>query len=362
MSDITEQVVSEEVHRSCAHPRRTLKDGSYIYTRCNSQDYDVCPACASIHARRVKAIIEDGFTDENGNPWENVSWWFLTLTAPRMRYSDGRIKPRTMVQWNDASGTLLNRTLDNLASRISAPVAYIRMAEYQQRGSIHYHIILRVHSTDIDRISENLHRCHTDTAGGYTWGTRYDVKQLTQEDLGTTGDYTSKSVVDDLARLGGYVSKTLGRTTVLPASQRENHLALEAQARKLGMSEKKIKGLGYGGQVFRQSRDWGTLSKKSLAEQEKAYAIERASETSDRIDYRARRYEENISEWGKILSEYRHTGTYQSNRIDPLAAQEDRGCGSVSLDHSIPAEWLTAAQVEDMMTEIRMNRGQSQTR
>lgn len=275
--------------RVCARPRLTAAG----YTRCWSRDYDTCPSCAAMNAMYTKKLISSGF----GVP--DSQFYLLTLTAPsfgkihKVPHSPsdavvscecGVVHPfgsplggvpvdvssyRALdaVRWNAASSELFRRSMMYVGAALPG-ASWCAVREYQRRGSIHLHIIVRVPaslpSTDVVIA---LNKVRSYKAGGVGWGRSADVSLL-------SGD-GSASAVRYLAKVAGYAAKTLGKgQKMLSTEQRSFYGVLDAAAVRAGMGAKAVRGFGYGGHLFSKAKDWSSLTRASLVAAAREYAEE----------------------------------------------------------------------------------------
>jgi hypothetical protein len=164
-------------------PREVVKD-------CGTRRESLCPHCATVYRRDAFSVVRSGMVNGDG---QMIMLTFLTLTAPgseefgavhsrRMKYyKDERRKPthygcecgawhneksallgqpldpltyeyEKAAQWNALSARLFSVTIQKLARLVFGTDAkgkprgrleYIRVAEYQRRGLIHFHVLVR---------------------------------------------------------------------------------------------------------------------------------------------------------------------------------------------------------------------------
>ena len=139
------------------------------------------------------------------------------------------------------------------------------MREYQQRGAIHFHIIVRVPKLTPRRDVENAFAAmRGQELAGVKWGRSADLKLV-------AGD--GEETVRYLAKLVGYSVKSLGKSeSLLSDEQRKFYVRLDETAREMGLSEKRVKGFGYGGHLFTKSKTWADVTKQSLRDEAKEFA------------------------------------------------------------------------------------------
>lgn len=188
----------------CQRPVRMLKhgvnestgeiaaEGKEVLMRCGTRLASRCPSCAALYRGDTRAILYAGLRAALDDDEQLI---FLTLTAPSFgkthqvaptppprlssrqksawlkRYhhpcgcglthapGDTRWKGLPLspssydyegqVKWNAAVGRLWSRTADELTRALGLPerVSYLAVAEWQARGAIHLHVIIRVPAT-----------------------------------------------------------------------------------------------------------------------------------------------------------------------------------------------------------------------
>ncbi len=275
-----------EVFRTIELPDRVL------YKACGDRREHVCPACSKVYRADAFQILRAGLAGGHGVP-ESVATHpcvFLTLTAPsfglvhtRRASADGRAllcRPRRKAErcphgrnltcgrahaegekalgtplcpdcydytgqaaWNGFVSLLwrrttiyLNRELNRLAKRHGARVrlAYGKVAEYQARGVIHFHVLARLdakHPDDPDAIlppppcltAEHLAQViagvasrigvrtppHPANPAGWliAWGRQLDVKPVRG---GPAGEITDHTVVGYMAKYATKSTEAVG--------------------------------------------------------------------------------------------------------------------------------------------------------
>ncbi|OAA27191.1 hypothetical protein UG55_100974 [Frankia sp. EI5c] len=184
--------------------------GGVLHVRCNNRRETACPACSAVYKRDARRLVLAGLAGGKGVP-ETVTGhpaWFVTLTAPsfgpvhsrrqhgskggpvrachprrglcphgkpagcheRHREDDSRLGSplcpdcygygRT-VTWNALVPRLWKATRDGTESAVaaaagltvaglrrSARLSFVKVAEMQQRGVVHLHVVVRVDGPD----------------------------------------------------------------------------------------------------------------------------------------------------------------------------------------------------------------------
>ena len=170
-----------------------------IRIACKDRRIVVCPSCSYLYKADAWIVTSSGMVGGKGVP-ESVSAHprlFMTLTAPsfgpvHVRHTDGSCRtrgPRTCshgrvmtcalqhgldspilgapicircfdyqgaILWNAQSGRLWNRTIEQVRRhlalsegiapndfRLNARLSYLKVAEFQRRGLVHFHVVLR---------------------------------------------------------------------------------------------------------------------------------------------------------------------------------------------------------------------------
>jgi len=225
-------------------------------TRCMNRESARCPSCSRVTTKDWAAIMRSGvFNPPSSAPPSR--WMFLTLTAPsfgpvhyvprdhqrKLRCACGAThKPRRddhlrgssvhpntyryddQVRWNRDSGRLFDRTRAALAARIPG-LSYAAVREWQSRGTIHLHVILRVPSTvpvstddvvDICRATSTVSPIDDNHA---RWGKQIDCRITDPGSQARTIGYMGKMIsysVKDVA--GGLGSASVDHSRALDAA------------------------------------------------------------------------------------------------------------------------------------------------
>ncbi|WP_407699533.1 replication initiator [Streptomyces broussonetiae] len=176
-----------EIGRVLHHLDSTALPAGQLLVRCNNRRTTRCPACAEVYRRDTFHLITAGLHGGKGTP-ERVAAHprvFATFTAPGFgpvhnRRTDGRrcrcgthhdqednalgtpLDPDTYdyeaaVLWNAHAGQLWRRFsiylrrevakragLSQRRFREHARVSFAKVAEYQKRGAVHFHAVIRI--------------------------------------------------------------------------------------------------------------------------------------------------------------------------------------------------------------------------
>ncbi|MFB8176056.1 replication initiator [Streptomyces sp. NPDC001709] len=180
-----------EIGRVLQHLDSTALPAGQLLVRCNNRRTTRCPACAEVYRRDTFHLITAGLRGGKGTP-ERVAAHprvFATFTAPGFgpvhnRRTDGRrcrcgthhdqnddtlgtpLDPDTYdyeaaVLWNAHAGQLWRRFsiylrrevakragLSQRRFREHARVSFAKVAEYQKRGAVHFHAVIRIDGPD----------------------------------------------------------------------------------------------------------------------------------------------------------------------------------------------------------------------
>ncbi|WP_326666987.1 replication initiator [Streptomyces canus] len=176
-----------EIGRILHHLDSTSLPAGQLLVRCNNRRVTRCPACAEVYRRDTFHLITAGLRGGKGTP-EQVGAHprvFATFTAPGFgpvhnRRTDGRpcrcglhhaqeddtlgtpLNPDTYdyeaaILWNAHAGALWRRFsiylrrevakragLSQRRLRDHARVSFAKVAEYQKRGAVHFHAVIRI--------------------------------------------------------------------------------------------------------------------------------------------------------------------------------------------------------------------------
>jgi hypothetical protein len=241
-----------------------------VWASCGTRRAAVCPTCADRYAADAWHLIHAGMSGGKGVPVTvaTSTRLFVTLTAPSFGavhnrpgkrpcscgkwHPDGHpllgspLDPDTYdytgaVLWQAHSGDLWHRfaialrravaTAGGLTVRESGNhlrVSYAKVAEYQRRGLVHFHAVIRADGptgpdsappawltpdvlADAVRSASASVRVDTERPDGTAlplgWGAQVDVKDITASDIDFSGvDNGEDQVVND-SRLAGYIAK-----------------------------------------------------------------------------------------------------------------------------------------------------------
>jgi hypothetical protein len=238
-------------HVECAHPLRVPGPrGRPVFVRCGSRDASYCAHCSKIVVGDWAAIIRSGVFDPPEG--ETYVWFFLTLTAPsfglihrvprqgqqRCRCGglhdsdDGDLRGVAIdpdsydydgqVCWNRDCGILWDRTRRRLEHLFGARAPYAVVREWQARGALHHHSIIRVPGpTDIaPHEVARVARAATASIAGRTlaWGTQVDCRLIPIDPV------SSARHIGYLSKMIGYSVKSIGSSAAAPISEHSHRL------------------------------------------------------------------------------------------------------------------------------------------
>ena len=282
------------VESHCERPFFVRESGMWV--RCGSGDPSVCRKCASLRSLDKKRIIGSGCnpSDLDGITWEMLRayrFFFVTFTAPSFgKIVDGVPRdPRhyqygDQVSWNQLSPKLFHASMVALERSLPG-VEWVFVREWQCRGAIHFHGIVRVpRSYASGGVWSSLRALRSVTSHGISWGRQMDI-QYVDGDTSDTVRYMSKIVA--------YTSKHQGGDRgALPESVAGFYARLDRAARKLTCNRKGCSGdgrcggrlhrtHGYAGYMLSKSKNWSfaDLTFGRLREQRAAFAASQRSNT-----------------------------------------------------------------------------------
>ncbi|MET9099427.1 replication initiator [Streptomyces antibioticus] len=251
----------------------TLPAG-HLLVRCNNRRATRCPACAETYRRDTYHLITAGLRGGKGTPDQVATHprVFATFTAPGFgpvhnRRTDGRpcrcgthhdqedgalgtpLDPDTYdyesaVLWNAHAGALWRRFSIYLRREIAkragltqrtfrdhARVSFAKVAEYQKRGAVHFHAVIRLDGleggdtpppawataellTDAIRAASTAARIDGPTIDGrahtFTFGRQLDVRPIRSADFDGGQELTERAVAAYIAK---YATKGAETTT-----------------------------------------------------------------------------------------------------------------------------------------------------
>jgi hypothetical protein len=386
---------------NCSHPIRlrgeavNLATGevapSKLSVACKDRRSIVCPACSYLYKADAWILVSAGLQGGKGVA-ESVSGHprlFVTLTAPSFGvvhrlnssrrchgYSPGRCAHghsllcrrshdeqsselgtplcwscfdyEGAVLWNAYSSKLWNRTVQALRSQLSAKstnfdaavvLSYLKVAEFQKRGLVHFHAILRADGSSEEVIDPSaelsassmvmivnrvLRTVSWRSAEGrfVRWGTQFAVRVLDagDSDGSKVASYVAKYVVkttDDSLGLA-YRFRTreaIERSSIDPHRQRLALTAWDLDARP-ELAHLNLRAhahaLGFTGQIITKSRGFSTTFRE--LRDARAIHMELTNETDPiegSYDYAGRGYDDPRA---AQLAEWIHSATVELRR------------------------------------------------
>lgn len=230
----------------------------HVMVPCRNRRESVCPACSDRYAADAFHLLRAGLSGATKGVPAHVTERprvFVTLTAPSFGAvrADGQARsPETydytgQVLFNACAGELWRRFTIAVARHLAraagirvqdfthhARLSFAKVAEYQRRGAIHLHAVLRLdgpdgaHSpapvwADTERLTEAIRaahaqvRCRTPEFDGQTrefaWGAQIDVRPISAENASRFEDADGKIGEDQIASyVAKYATKGTGKS------------------------------------------------------------------------------------------------------------------------------------------------------
>lgn len=280
----------------CSHPMPG-KDGTR--RRCQSKDFEKCYSCALLYRRDTLDIIFSGITKPDADKFDGKNsgatqkFYFVTLTAPSFGSihsikSNGKtcncgvrhgerdsllgtaIKTSSKdydysgaIQWNFRANELWRETTEKM-NRLLPASEWVAVREWQKRGSLHFHVIVRVPENLNDKqVQQALRELKkVKLADGIQWGKQFKVDLVNSEvDKEKTSKYIAKVV--------HYSAKTLGYSDLVKKDikRREMLTKLDEFSQRLICNVKGCSGdgtckgkahknLGFTGHTMSTSKNW----------------------------------------------------------------------------------------------------------
>lgn len=357
------EILKKKWAKSCSRPRFT--DG--VPSRCWSMDYAVCPSCAGLNSLYVKKLMSAGLNESNSH------YFFVTLTAPSfgkvhvsphspsdalkpcpcgnvheydsalsgVALDGSRYRYRDAVEWNNNSGKLFRRSMDRL-NRVLPDVEFAAIREFQKRGAIHLHVLIRVpDSVDAQEAFSKLKKLKNYHYGKFAWGKKVDVKLLAAHDGETMVRYLSKVVM--------YAAKTVGNSVyVLSADQKKFFGKLNDASVRLGYNEKAVASFGYGGLLFSKSVGWCEETKESLMEETRRFAEQKNPDAVAKKQSE----DENAMKLKKVAERFNITEDYVPPAGAGIAVQNRlRGFMKKNVDAALSGD-LSTEQIDAALEQI----------
>ena len=299
-------VVAEAV---CAHPVQVVdRYGHPRLVRCGSRLAAWCPACSRLVVGDWSAIIRSGIYDApEGQTYE---WLFLTLTAPSygrvhrvprrpgspQRCGCGRVHgpddgdlrgapldPSAydydgQVGWNRDMGALWDRTRRRLERLLGDGLSYAVVREWQARGVLHVHAIVRVPggmTVSPVQVAAEARAATASVAGRLVgWGEQVDCRRVPGDPVDTARH------IGYLAKMIGYSVKSVGSSAAAPAS--EHARRLDHAAARMDCGRRSCRGR-WGGCPAVAHRQYGARASVVSVSQDWSFSgVTRAKQRADR--------------------------------------------------------------------------------
>ncbi|TXS42099.1 replication initiation protein [Streptomyces sp. uw30] len=257
-----------EIGRVLQHLDSAALPAGQLLVRCNNRRTTRCPACAEVYRRDTFHLITSGLRGGKGTP-EDVAAHprvFATFTAPsfgpvhnRPTGPPGTVRPcrcgvlhdqdddalgtpldphtydyEAAVLWNAHAGQLWRRFSTYLRREVAkrvglsqrrfrehARVSFAKVAEYQKRGAVHFHAVIRIDGpggadtappacataellTDAIRTATNKVRVDGPVISGrahtFTFGRQLDVRTIRSADFNDGQELTERAVAAYIAK------------------------------------------------------------------------------------------------------------------------------------------------------------------
>lgn len=303
----------EVVRRRCA---RKVVTATGEVVNCGSRSFLTCPKCARVYRRDWQAILADGVRESKPG---RSTFVLLTLTAPSFGKVHRVPKPGETTKWcacgrrhseservlrgvpvdartYDYAGQVrFNRDVSELwrytqiALRRALPDRFEMAAvrEWQVRGVLHFHVLLRIEQLSVSRSS--LVELLEDTCAGLVASSSVDDsvvrwgKQVDARVLGIEPGQVRRAI-SYLGKVLGYVAKDLGAEAVSNrspsavahadalnrAARDEMECTRNCQGANCG--HRRHRSMGAGSHAVSRSKAWTVLRRKTLKEQRRLWA------------------------------------------------------------------------------------------
>ena len=246
----------------CLHPIEMLNEatGELVQIRCGSRSEKKCSGCSWLYKKDTAKILRSGLMCDGGA----FRYFFLTLTAPSFGKTHlvpkrGERRKCGCGAWHDAEkdidirgvpldcdkydyeaqalfnyriGKLWNATLSLLRKDLDG-LAYAKVYEWQQRGALHAHVLLRVPASSCTGLVADVAgyigaRAASVTAlgGDMRWGERRDCKEI-------KGGADADSVIGYLKKAVAYVTKDVCEERPSGVSRNKRHIAMLEQSARV---------------------------------------------------------------------------------------------------------------------------------
>ena len=311
-----------------------------LMVACKDRRAVICPSCSYLYKADAWILVSAGLIGGKGVPASvrDHPRLFLTLTAPSFgavhaRRADGSCRPRPQppcphgrslqcqvrhdekdlkvgsplcdacfdyvgaILWNAEASRLWNRTLEQIRRRLAAclepglddapqgfRLSYLKVAEFQRRGLVHFHVVLRLDgageafsSPPSELTAETLSMAIADVVrefsvltshGEIAWGRQFDISDasaLNRDDLRIAGylaKYATKSTdgTKDFARsfrARSNITAINGSSHLCQLALTAWDLTLEPEFETLNLRAH-AHAFGHRGQLITKSRHYST--------------------------------------------------------------------------------------------------------
>jgi hypothetical protein len=299
--------------------------GGVLLVPCGDRRSEKCPSCAETYRADAFQLVATGLRGGKGVP-ESVAGHpavMVTLTAPSfgrvhtIRDRDGGchcgeqhapndealgtpVDPRTygydeQAAWNHLAPTLWKRTTQTIRRRLAhalgvprdrlgevARVRFVKASEFQRRGVVHFHIVIRVDGpgdpgTDAPRqctaamvehvvrsVVREVELRHAELEAPIRWGREIEVVRLEAGDVARAAGYIAKYATKATECVAGGVLiprlRHESEALVLRAPRHAKRLVMAAwragRMQGLARARRWAHQFGYGGHTLTKSRDY----------------------------------------------------------------------------------------------------------
>lgn len=201
---------SQTLHPKCEQPNRLgcTKCGEQLIVRCGSSRASRCQPCGESHRRRLMQIVESGTTGDRFG-----QYWWVTITAPgeddlpwdEAECSHGpevecsgklgcQVEWWSAAAWNGQAPKRWSWFMTYVRRRLGDQVQYCGTWEWQSRGVLHRHFLMRSERPTTER---RVRAAVRGAARRWGFGSQYDVRSIAggaAREIAYVAKYASKTV------------------------------------------------------------------------------------------------------------------------------------------------------------------------
>lgn len=286
----------------CLHPMRIVAADAprgYRIVRCGSKSWSYCSHCANLYQMDQNTVVGSGcLRRQLDKKVEDFKFYAVTLSAPSFgkvhsyssvegqyrcacggfhykdtdpllgvpvqkyyyRYSDH-------IRWNAHVTELLKYTMKYLADKIPA-MEYVAAREWQRRGVLHVHLLVRVPKTEKRaKVMRELRRLKLYKMEGYGWGRNHYIDDIPEERMGAVVSYLTKSLGktahQQSSRYGILSEELQGHYAKLDKHARLTHCSKGVHCTLGECDRKNHKQFGWNGHLLTTSAGWSLSDAKT---------------------------------------------------------------------------------------------------